>query len=147
MLRVASLKNKLARAGSIPGPNDPGFQAYTADLAFVEKETTRITAQFYAGLGATQTPEALAEFLTVEMRETLRLEPAQQTSLLSYIRDRLAQGPTLKDAEKAMADSRQAEADQIKATLPRGQQRLFDRVYGADGMCLFQFIQLAAAKG
>jgi hypothetical protein len=143
VLRAALAKHKYT---SVPAPNDPEFQVYAADLKFILDETTRITGQFYAGLGAEQERQALAEFLTVEMRETLELDEAQQAALLAFIRDRLSQRPTLKDSEKAMAQSTRVEADQIKTRLSRSQQRLFDRVYGADGMCLFQFVQLAAAK-
>jgi hypothetical protein len=103
--------------------------------------------QFYAGLSPAKEPQLLAEFLTVELRETLKLDAAQQAALLAFIRNGLSQRPTLKDSEKVMAQSRQAEADQIKTHLSRSQQQLFDRVYGADGMCLFQFIQLLAAEG
>jgi len=144
VLRAAVLKHKFAR---VPGPNDPEFQAFTAEVMLIDNETTRISGQFYAGLDPARTPEVLAEFLTVEMRETLELDAAQQAQLLAFMRNRLSQGPGLKEAEKAIAKSTRAAASQIKAGLPRSQQQLFDRVYGADGMCLFQFIQLAAAQG
>jgi RNA polymerase sigma factor (sigma-70 family) len=144
VIRTAAAKHRFA---AIPGPNDPNFQAFTTELTFAVNETERISAQFYAGLNPAQEPEVLAEFLTVEMRETLALDTAQQSALLTFIRNALARGPTLKDSIKTMAQSAKTETTQIKALLSPSQRALYDRVYGADGLCLFQFIKVTPAGG
>jgi len=139
VMRMAAAKHKYTK---VPGPTDPEFLSYTADLVYAVSETTRITSQFYSRLNPGKEPEVLAEFLTVELRETLKLDGEQQAVLLSFIQKELAQRTTLRESEKVIAKSSQREADQIKARLTRSQQQLFDRVYGADGLCLFQFIKV-----
>jgi hypothetical protein len=51
----------------------------------------------------------------------------------------------LKEAMKAMAQSTPTEAGEIKAFLSAKERQAFDRVYGADGLCLFQYLKAAAA--
>ena len=53
---------------------------------------------------------------------------------------RRVQDPSL--AEEA-AQSTSTEAGEIKAYLPSKQRQVFDYVYGADGLCLFQYLKVA----
>jgi RNA polymerase sigma factor (sigma-70 family) len=142
VLKVAAAKQTFQR---IPGPNDPDYQAYTNQMQLVVDETPRIMMQVQAALKPAEEREQMAEFLTVELRETLGLDTAQQGKLFNYMREGLSKGATLKEAMKAMAQSTPAEAGEIKANLSRKQRQEFDRVYGADGLCLFQYLTLATA--
>jgi hypothetical protein len=96
-----------------------------------------------AALKPAQDREQMAEFLTVEMRETLGLDASQQASLFNYVREGLAKGGSLKEAMKAMAQSTSVEAGEIKAHLSSKQRQVFDRVYGPNGLCLFQYLKVA----
>jgi RNA polymerase sigma factor (sigma-70 family) len=142
VLRAAAAKQTYQRA---PVPNTPEFQAYMNELQFVVKETDRISAQLQGRLKPGEDRRQLAEFLTVEMRETLGLNPAQQKQLFNYIREGLSKRATLKEAMQAMAQSTSAETSQVKAYLSPKQRQVFDRVYGADGLCLFQYLKVAPA--
>jgi hypothetical protein len=86
----------------------------------------------------------LASFLTAELANTLNLDASQKTNLLSYIRNRLARGATLREGMKALAETRETEAAEIKAGLSTGQRELFDQVYGADGVLLFSYPKVVA---
>jgi RNA polymerase sigma factor (sigma-70 family) len=141
VLRAATAKQTFRR---IPGPNDPAFQAYMTEMQFAVNETTRISTQLQATLNPARERTLMAEFLTVELRETLGLDADQQRMLFDYLRDGLSQGATLKEAMKAMAQSTSVEAGQVKARLSGKQRQIFDRVYGADGLCLFQYLKVAS---
>ena len=140
VLRVAAAKQTFQR---IPNPNDPDYQAYTNQMQFVVDETGRMLTQLPAELKPAEDREQMAEFLTVELRETLSLDAAQQSKLFNYMRERLSKGPTLTDAMKAMAQSTSTEAGEIKSFLSTKQRQVFDQVYGADGLCLFQYLKVA----
>ena len=142
VLRAAAAKQTFQRT---PGPNDPEFQAYMTEMQFAVNETTRISTQLQAALNPAQERTLMAEFLTVELRETLGLDAEQQRMLFDYLRDGLSRGTTLKEAMKAMAQSTSVEAGQVKARLSVKQRQVFDRVYGADGLCLFQYLKVASA--
>jgi hypothetical protein len=111
-------------------------------LQFAVKETTRIQAQVDAALKPGQDRQQMAEFLTVEMRETLGLTRAQQSRVFKYVLEGLSKGATLKEAMKAMGQNTSAEVSPIKAFLSGKQRQVFDRVYGADGLCLFQYCKV-----
>jgi RNA polymerase sigma factor (sigma-70 family) len=142
VLRAAVAKQTYQRA---PDPNTPEFQAYMRELQFAVKETDRISTQLQGTFKPSKDRQQLAQFLTVEMRETLGLSPTQQRQLFNYVSEGLSKHATLKEAMKAMAQSTPAEAGEIKAFLSAKQRRVFDRVYGADGLCLFQYLKVAAA--
>jgi len=74
------------------------------------------------------------------------LEPsshrAQQKRIFDYLQERLSRGATLREAMKVMGQTTTAEAGEIKAFLSVKQRQVFDRVYGADGLCLLQYCKL-----
>ena len=142
VMRAAVAKQTYQR---IPAPNTPEFKAFMQEVQFAVTETDRISSQLHSLLKPGKDRQQLAEFLTAEMRETLGLDPAQQGQLFRYIHDGLSKAATLKEAEKAMAQSTALEVGEIKVYLSARQRRLFDRVYGADGLCLFQFLKVASA--
>jgi hypothetical protein len=140
VLRAAASKQTFQR---VPNPNDPEFQTFNNELQFAVNETSRISKELQAALNPAREREQMAEFLTVEMGETLQLDSAQQKMVFKYVEGGLSRGSTLKEAMNAMAQSTSAEAGELKAFLSSKQRQVFDRVYGADGLCLFQYLKVA----
>ena len=142
VLRAAAAKQTYQ--GRLPAPNTPEFQAFTNEVQFAVNETARITAQVEAALKPGEDRQQMAEFLTVEMRESLGLTPAQQKALFKYVLSGLSKQPTLKQAMKAMGQNTSTEVSEVKAFLSDKQRQVFDRAYGADGLCLFQYCKVGA---
>ena len=143
VLRAAVAKQTYQ--GRVPAANTPEFQAYMNEMQFAVNETARITARVDAALKPGEDRQQMAEFLTVEMRETLGLDRAQQSRLFNYVLEALSKGATLKQAMKTMGQNTSAEVSPIKAFLSGKQRQVFDRVYGADGLCLFQYCKVSPA--
>jgi RNA polymerase sigma factor (sigma-70 family) len=123
-------------------PASPQFQTLLKEAQLADRETTRIQKEVEAALKPAQDREQMAQFLTVEMRETLKLNRAQQRKIFNYVRAKLANGATLKQAMKTVGETAATEAGEVKAFLSGKQRQEFDRVYGADGMCLFQYCKV-----
>jgi RNA polymerase sigma factor (sigma-70 family) len=118
------------------------FQALLKEAQLADRETTRIQKEVEAALKPAQDREQMAQFLTVEMRETLKLDRAQQRKIFNYVRAKLSNGATLKQAMKAVGEKTSTEAGEVKVFLSGKQRQEFDRVYGADGMCFFQYCKV-----
>jgi RNA polymerase sigma factor (sigma-70 family) len=126
-------------------PNTPNYLARVQqELGAISQESSRIIGELNPLLAPPEERTRLATFLTAELVETLNLEPYKRTTLFSYIQNRLGQGTTLKDAMKTVAQTTQNEATEIKTMLSPGQQKLFDQVYGADGVLLFSYPKAVA---
>jgi hypothetical protein len=126
-------------------PNTPNYQARVQEeLGAISRESSRIFGEFKPLLSPPDERAHFAQFLTVGLAETLRLNPSQKTTLLSYIQKRLTQGATFNDAMKALAESTGTEASEIKAMLSPEQKQVFDQVYGADGVLLFSYAKVVA---
>ena len=126
-------------------PNTPNYQAKVQEeLGAIGRESSRIIGELSPLLVPPGERARLAKFLTAELGETLNLDRSQKTTLFSYIQNRLAQGATLGDGMKALAETTQTEAGDIKAMLSPGQRQLFDQVYGADGVLLFSYAKAIA---
>jgi len=121
---------------------DTRFQAFMKELRYTVDETDRIQKEVAAALKPAQDREQMAQFLTVEMRETLMLDRAQQRKVFNYVKAKLSNGATLKQAMKTIGETTPTEAGEVKAFLSGKQRQVFDRVYGADGMCLFQYCKV-----
>jgi RNA polymerase sigma factor (sigma-70 family) len=143
VLRASAAMQKYQ--GRSPPPNTPEFQDLMQEVQFSVKEWDRISGQLQGMLKPGKDRKQLAEFITVEMRETLGLDRAQQGELYNYVSKGLSKGATLKGAMKTMAQSSSTEAGEVKAYLSANQCQVFDRVYGADGLCLFQYLKNQAA--
>jgi RNA polymerase sigma factor (sigma-70 family) len=126
-------------------PNTPNYQAKVQqDLGAISRESSRIIGALNPLLTPPDERTRLANFLTAELAETLNLDTPTKTSLVSYIQNRLAQGARLNDGMKALAQTTQAEAADIKAMLSPAQRQIFDQVYGADGVLLFSYAKAVA---
>src|SRR5262249_28450387 len=66
-------------------PASPQFQTLMKEAQFADRETTRIQKEVEAVLKPAQDREQMAQFLTVEMRETLKLNSAQQRKIFNYV--------------------------------------------------------------
>jgi RNA polymerase sigma factor (sigma-70 family) len=140
VLRVAAAKQTYQ--GRLPAPNTPQYQAMMKEVQFSVDETARIQKEVDAALKPALDREQIALFLTVEMRETLGLSRTQQSQIFNYVSAKLSNGATLKQAMKTVGKTTTTEAGEVKAFLSGKQRQIFDRVYGADGMCLFQYCQV-----
>ncbi len=125
-------------------PTDPRYQEVIREATAISAETVRISAELAPLLNPPDDRARVAEFLTVELSETLTLDSPEKRAVYSWIRKRLSRGATLNDALKAMAQSTQAEAGEIKAMLSPSQRQVFDQTYGADGLGLFTYAKTAA---
>jgi RNA polymerase sigma-70 factor (ECF subfamily) len=128
-------------------PNAPNYQTKVQqDFAAISRESTRIIEQLNPLLTPPDERNRLAIFLTAELSENLKLAPSQKAALLSYIQNRLGQGPTFNDAMKFIAQTTDAETNYIKAMLSPEQQQFFNKIYGADGVLLFSYPKAVALK-
>jgi RNA polymerase sigma factor (sigma-70 family) len=126
-------------------PDTPNYQAKVQeDVNAIGRESSRIISELEPLLAPPDERDHLAEFLAAGLDQTLNLEPNRRTALFFYIQSRLERGATLDDGMKALAETTQAEAAEIKVMLSPGQRQLFDRVYGADGVLLFSYAKVVA---
>jgi hypothetical protein len=134
--RVAQHRQFLAQTP----PNTPNYLAKVQEeLGAISRESSRIIGQLNPLLAPPDERTRLANFLTAELVETLNLDAATRTGLFSYVQNRLAPGATFNEGMKALAQTTETEAADIKAMLSPGQRQLFDQVYGADGVLLFSY--------
>jgi hypothetical protein len=126
-------------------PNSPNYQAKVQEeLGAIGRESARIIGELTPLLAPPDQRAHLAEFLTAGLAKTLRLDSSQRTNAFAYIKDRLAQGATLTEGMRALAQTTQTEAIEIKSMLSPTQRQLFDQVYGADGVLLFSYAKAVA---
>jgi RNA polymerase sigma factor (sigma-70 family) len=109
-------------------------QGANAQFNALINESVRISAE----LVALQTPanerRLMAEFLTIELRETLALSDRQQAYVYNLFRERLANGDSLFNACKAMLAAKTTLAEEIRAHLTLLQNRQFDSTYGTNAL-------------
>lgn len=126
-------------------PNAANYQARVQQgLAAISRDSSRIIGELTPLLALPGERTRLATFLTAELDKTLSLDASEKAKVLSYIQNRLNQGATLNEAMRAIAESTQTEAAEIKAMLSPQQRQVFDQVYGADGVLLFSYAKAVA---
>jgi hypothetical protein len=111
----------------------------------IVRETVRISSELDALLTPATERAVLAEFLTVELRETLHLSERQQAYVFHLIRERLAGNDSLLTAMKATLAVKAVVAGDIRSHLALMQRRRFDRTYGRDAFGFFAFLAAATA--
>ena len=141
VLGIAGVKKEFAQTA----PNDARFQTLLDQVNSFATAAGPIRDELKVLLTPAQERDQVAEFLTAEVVETLKLEPSEKRALLSLIQDRLARGATLIDAMKAMAGDIPAEAVQIEALLSPEHRKSLESIYGADGSGLFVYLQITTA--
>jgi len=126
-------------------PNAPNYQTQVQDqLGAITRESSRIIGELNLLLAPPEDRTQLAKFLAAELSAALNLDPSQKANLFSYIQKKLAQGATLTDGMKVLAETAQAEVAEIKAMLSPAQRQLCDQIYGADGVLLFSYAKAVA---
>jgi RNA polymerase sigma-70 factor (ECF subfamily) len=103
--------------------------------------------RIFNGIQALRTPQTertmIAEFLTIELNETLGLSERQQAYVYSLFQQQLANGDTLLDGFKATVAAKTNLANQIRAHLSVIQRRRFDYTYGEDNIGFLNFLVAA----
>jgi RNA polymerase sigma factor (sigma-70 family) len=131
-------------AAVMSGPQAAQQGGNPAVLA-IFNETARISTE----LEALRTPATertlMAEFLTIELRETLRLSERQQAYVFGLFQEQLANGDSLIGAMQATYAVRVTLADKIRAHLSLLQRRRFDYTYGKDNRGFLSFLVAATA--
>jgi RNA polymerase sigma factor (sigma-70 family) len=131
----------LVRAGN-PAPNDPRFPAFQAQILSSSREGDRILAAFRAGSPAGSSPSQLAEFLTLELRETVGLNPRQEAVIFNLLRAELERGGGATAGRQTLLREKSQVGRQIRSWLSRRQQRRFDFTYREDFLGLFTFVEI-----
>ena len=141
VLQIAGVEKEFAKTS----PNDPGFQAMVDEVNSFAQAAAPIKNELDLLLTPPRERDQVAEFLTGELIESLKLDGSERRAVLALIRGRLGQGATTTDAMKAMRQDIPAEATAIKAVLSPQHQKSFDSIYGANGSCLFVYLTIATA--
>ena len=87
----------------------------------------------------------IAEFLTIELRETLHLSKRQQAYVFSLFQEQLANGDSVIAAMQATYAAKVTLADKIRAHLSLLQRRRFDYTYGKDDLGFLSFLPAISA--
>jgi hypothetical protein len=142
VLGVAAVMAEVAR---IP-PGDARFQTLLTQVNSLTGDAIVIRDELNALLTPSRQRDQVAEFLTSEITQTLKLDPPEQRAVYSFVRERLGRGATLVDAMKAMAQDIPAESVQIKTLLSPTHQQDFDSIYHANGSGFWVFLKIATDK-
>jgi len=102
----------------------------------------RIRTEFLATVPAGASAPQLAEFLTLELRESVGLNQAQQAAVFALLRDELASGPTVANGREALLRDKSIVGRRIRQWLSPRQRRKFDFTYREDFLALFTFVRL-----
>jgi RNA polymerase sigma factor (sigma-70 family) len=122
--------------------SNPQARQQAANVAPVNivNETVRISTE----LEALRTPATertlMAEFLTIELRETLSLSERQQAYVFTLFQQQLSAGDSLIVALNATLEGKDALADKIRAHLTLLQRRRFDYTYGKYNLGFLSFV-------
>jgi RNA polymerase sigma factor (sigma-70 family) len=130
-----------------PPAGNPSRAVYDQATAFVLAETTRVSTELDRVLQSGRDREPLAEFLTVELRETLGLDARQQAAVHAQLLALLSQGPTFKDGLQALLGSKAAFAATLRQGISPQQKQRFDQTYGTDARGLLVFPGLVLGNG
>jgi hypothetical protein len=85
----------------------------------------------------------MADFLTIELRETLRLSQRQQAYVFSLFQEQLANGDSLIAGMQATYAAKVTLADMIRSHLSLLQRRRFDYTYGKNNVGFLSFLAVA----
>jgi RNA polymerase sigma factor (sigma-70 family) len=111
----------------------------------IVNESVRISTELEALRIPATERTLMAEFLTIELRETLHLSERQQAYVFSLFQQQLASGNSLIDAMRAMLAAKSALATRIRAHLSFLQKRRFNYTYGEQNIGFLGFLVAATA--
>jgi len=120
-------------------------RAGTIAPANIVNETVRISAELNALLTPATGRTMMAEFLTIELRETLGLSTRQQAYVFSLFQEKLASGDSLLAALKVTFAAKAELGGKIRAHLTFIQKRRFDYTYGKDLLGFLSFVAAITA--
>jgi hypothetical protein len=116
-------------------------RAATTPPANIVNETTRILNELNSQLTASRDDRVVvAEFLTIELRETLGLSPRQQAYVYSLLHQKVAPGESFVNTLKEAVAAKDEIARKIRAHLSYLQQRRFDHTYGKNFVGFMSFL-------
>jgi RNA polymerase sigma factor (sigma-70 family) len=106
-------------------------------------ETVRISTELEALRSPATERTLMADFLTIELRETLRLSQRQQAYVFSLFQEQLANGDSLIAGMQATYAAKVTLADMIRSHLSLLQRRRFDYTYGKNNVGFLSFLAVA----
>ncbi len=142
MQRAAAVVQGGAQRPPIPG-EDP---ALGPTRTFVMSETARISTELDGALQAGNERQRFAEFLTVELRETLALDARQQAATYAQLLRYLEQGNAFHDGVQLLCDAKPVFSATLRSALSKAQQQRFNQTYGANSIGLLTFPKLVLAS-
>jgi RNA polymerase sigma factor (sigma-70 family) len=120
-------------------------QTANAPPISIFNETVRISTELEA-LRTPQTERAvMADFLTIELRQTLDLSERQQAYVFSLFQQQLANGDSVIAAMQMTYAAKDTLADKIRTHLSLLQRRRFDYTYGKDNRGFLSFLAVTTA--
>jgi RNA polymerase sigma factor (sigma-70 family) len=126
----------------VPAPGDPRWPGFQQDLAAISRDGDAIRAAFLAAFPDGGSPPQLADFLTVELRETVGLSAKQQAAVFREVRNELIQGGAGGQMNRALVRDKTVVGTHIRSWLSPYQRRRFDYTYREDFLGLFTFAKL-----
>ena len=138
----AEVVRQVAAIMANPRARQPAANAASTTIV---NETVRISTELDALLTPATERILMAEFLTIELRETLGLSEQQQAYAFSLFQQQLALGDSPIAALKATLAGKAALANNIRAHLSWLQRRRFDYTYGKDRLGFLSFLAAAIA--
>lgn len=120
--------------------------ANAAPPATIMTETVRISTELEALRTPTTDRTLMADFLTIELRETLSLSESQQAYVFSLFQEQLANGDSLIAGMQATYAAQVTLANKIRSHLSLLQRRRFDYTYGKDDRGFLSFLAVIAGK-
>ena len=140
--KIAFRAAQLIRVPVPPTPNDPTWVAYQQRLLAISRDGDGIRSAYLAAFPGGGSPSQLAEFLTVELRETAGLSAKQQAAVFSELWDELMQGGAGGQMNRVLLRDKAFVGTRIRSWLSPSQRRRFDYTYREDFLGLFTFAKL-----
>jgi RNA polymerase sigma-70 factor (ECF subfamily) len=140
--RVAVLAARLIRdfPQGPPAAGDSRAPAYQRDFGVVNQESTRIVSELGPALSARPAPaqlSAIAEILTVELRENLGLNQRQQGAVFALLHEQLLQAAGTPAGVGDLQRNKATLGARINAWLTDAQRVRLEHTYGNDYRGLF----------
>ena len=138
MMQAAALNQ------SAPPPgNATATESYQARLNALYSESSRVMGELYNVLSTNQAQPALAEFFSLELTETLKLNQSQQSTVSNLVSSVIPANQDAMAGFSAVDANRNRMVPQIRGLLDAAQTQRFDSIYRPDGLALFTVASLS----